>query len=213
MNKSTLNLNLKDLNIMTNFFQPKCLPQHINSYSFTDTQSKPHDISQPLHTCIFYIINAEETSRLGANLLDLLDKEKASHLFKNLENLHKECEEEGYEVFDEVARINAKKILEFLCKNFPKYDYDIYPTDDREINIEFYSFKGRILILCDSKGSVAYFRSLDGEIDNHRYQGITSFCFDQLYEAFESFKNPDPSDKTASIIDTFETLNNEYKRA
>ena len=208
-----LNLNLKDLNIMTNFFQPKYLPQHINSYSFTDTQSKPHDISQPLHTGIFHIINAEETSRLRANLLNLLNQEKASHLFKNLENLHKECEEEGYEVFDEIARINAKKILEFLCKNFPKYDYDIYPTDDREINIEFYSFKGRILVLCDSKGGVAYFRSLNGEIDNHRYQDITSFRFDQLYEAFESFKNPDFADKTASIVDIFETLNNEYKRA
>ena len=124
------------------------------------------------------------------NVTNLLNKEKAQRLCNALESLHEECKEEGYEVFDEIARTNAKKILDFLCKNFPDHDYDIYPTDDREINIEFYSLKGRILILCDSKGSVAYFKGLNGKINRHRYQDIDEFRFDQLYQDFQSFKHP-----------------------
>lgn len=109
---------------------------------------------------------------------------------KELNNLHKECEEEGYELFDDVAKDNAKKILEFLCNKFSKYDYDIYPDFGREINIECcIEPEGRILISCDSEGGVTYFRSFNGEIDDHRYQNINSFNFDQLYEAFKSFES------------------------
>ena len=122
------------------------------------------------------------------------------NICKILENLHRECEEEGFETFDEKARTNARKILDFLCEKFPEYDFDVYPTEDREIEIYHTPGKGRgILITCDSEGSVAYFKT-DDKDSRHRCQDINDFPFELLCEEIESLKRP----KTFNISSIFE---------
>ena len=126
-----------------------------------------------------------------------LDKQKFNNLYKDLDDLHKECEEEGYEVFDEIARANAKKILDFLSKEIPDLDYYIYSTEDREIAIDYTQGEGSgkgLLILCASDGTITYFKTYNGtntsaclkKIDN-----IINF-YEKLKEAFKQFeiKNP-----------------------
>ncbi len=204
----------EELNSMTNLFQSKVLSQNFEPYNLLKIQSKSYNVNDPSYTYSSFIMNSKESF----NIIDLLNKEEAQRLYNTLESLHEECEEEGYEVFDEIARTNAKKVLDFLCKSFPEYDYDIYPTDGREINIEFYSFKGRILILCDSKGSVAYFKSLTGKINRYRCQDIDDFPFDQLYQEFQSFKSHKKetflsSDNPNIKSSDYEMLNNEDRCA
>lgn len=115
-------------------------------------------------------------------------KANKDHFNKVLKNLHKECEEEGFEVFDKKAETNAKQILDFLCENFPEHDFDIYPTEDREIEIYNTPGKGRgILITCDSDGSVAYFKT-DDKDSRHRCQDIKRFPFELLRKEIESLE-------------------------
>ena len=63
-----------------------------------------------------------ENVRKISDFLDQLqykiDRENKQNILKDLhqtlDNLHEECEEEGFEVFSEVARNNARKVLDFF---------------------------------------------------------------------------------------------------
>ena len=113
-----------------------------------------------------------------------MNKESFDKFYKTLENLHKECEEEGYEVFDEIARTNAEKILDFLSKEIPNFDYYIHPTEDREIAIDYTQSEGSgkgLLILYTSDGEMAYFKTHNGKNDRVRVNNIIEFCKRLIY--------------------------------
>ncbi|MYE07518.1 MAG: hypothetical protein F4X95_02030, partial [Oligoflexia bacterium] len=59
--------------------------------------------------------------------LIIMKNEILKNLNETLDNLHKECEEEGFESFSEIAEENAQKILNAVYKKFPNYEYYIYP--------------------------------------------------------------------------------------
>ena len=107
-------------------------------------------------------------------------------LYKTLDNLDVECEEGEFQKFSETARKNAKQILRFIYGEFPKYEYYIYPTKDREIAIDCNPQKGKgILILCDSNGGVACFATFEGKNRRFRYNSIDDFSYRLLRETFE----------------------------
>ena len=111
-------------------------------------------------------------------------------LHKALDNLQKECEEEGFKLFSETSKKNAKHILDFVYTKFPNYEYDIYPTEDCEIAINCTPQKGRgVLILCDSNGSVAYFATLDGKNSRFRCDHINDFAYESLWNIFNKLDN------------------------
>ena len=161
------------------------------------------------------IFNSDRKENTEYIIEKIVNKLKTDHLYKILESLHKECEEEEFEIFDEKARQNAQQILDFLCKKFPQHDFDIYPTENREIAICYTPCKGcSILIICDSNGSVAYFKILNGRKSRYRCEDITDFPFDQLdkEKGFESLKsNNDPM--SLKNNENFRINNNEYKIA
>lgn len=108
------------------------------------------------------------------------------NLYKILGNLHKECEEEDFQIFSEIARKNAKQILSFVYNEFPNYEYYIYPTEDREIAIDCNPQKGKgILVLCDSNGGIACFATFEGKNRRFRYNNIDDFSYRLLRETFE----------------------------
>ncbi len=111
------------------------------------------------------------------------------NLNKNLDTLHNECEEENFKKFSETAKENARKILNAVYGEFPQFDYDIYPTEDREVAIDCTPHKGQgCLILCDSNGSVAYFATLAGKNSRFRCDSIDHFPYDNLWRIFNEFK-------------------------
>ena len=226
MSNFARNFNFTNNTLITTQILPENLSQNIAPYKFTEESFTSCTITPKLQknrlnfysSLVQHIKKDFPLSNLHRVIYENINKTNTTNLHELiLDNLNKECEEEGYEVFDEIARTNAKKVLNFLCEKLPEYDYDIYPTDEREINIEFYSFKGRILILCDSEGSVAYFKHLNGKISRHRCQDIIDFPFDQLYKEFESFRDPTEKNvlynNNSSNIESFEMLNNEYRCA
>lgn len=107
-------------------------------------------------------------------------------LYKTLDNLDIECEEEEFQKFSETARTNAKQILKFIYNKFPNYEYYIYPTEDREIAIDCNPQKGRgILVLCDSNGGIACFATFEGKNRRFRYSSISDFSYGLLRDTFE----------------------------
>ena len=99
--------------------------------------------------------------------------------------IDKECEKEEFEKFSEVARENAKKVLDFIYNKFPQYAYDIYPTEDQEIAINCNPQKGKgVLVLCNSIGSLAYFATWDKENGMFRCSSMNDFLL-HLNIAFE----------------------------
>ena len=138
------------------------------------------------------------------------------NMIKNLDNLDKECEEENFEKFSETARENARKILNTVYGEFPQFDYDLYPTEEREVAIDCTPHKGQgCLILCDSDGSVAYFATLAGKNSRFRCDSIDNFPYDNLWRIFREFKrvgpgqfaHPSPSESS----DTHLSDNAQYK--
>ena len=111
---------------------------------------------------------------------------KAAHAA--LDSAHEECGEEEFERFSETARENARCILDSVCKKFPGYEYDIYPTEEWEIAVDCHFAKGRgILMLCDSKGSLAYFAAYDGKNSLFRCDDIDQFAREacRIFDEFD----------------------------
>ena len=118
----------------------------------------------------------------------IMKDEVLQNLHEILDNLHEECEEEGFEKFSEIARKNAKQILNFIYNKFSNYEYDIYPTDNREIFITCNPQKGKgVSILCDSDGSVAYFLTWNGKNSRFRCDEINKLFYHLLTEVFKKF--------------------------
>ena len=119
--------------------------------------------------------------------IEIIIKDKTlKKLNDTIMNLHEECKEEGFQKFSEIARKNAKQILRFIYSEFPKYEYYIYPTEDREIAIDCNPQKGKgILVLCDSNGGVACFATFEGKNRRFRYNSIDDFSYRLLRETFE----------------------------
>ena len=202
------------------------LSQNVESYRFTELPfqfcsriQEPQNNKSNFYSSFVQLL---ETDSLLSNLHEVIykntKKTNTIKLYESiLDNLNKECEEERYEVFDEIARTNAKKILNFLCEKLPEHDYDICSTEEREIDIYCNPCKGRgMLIICDSEGGIAYFKTCDGRSNRYRCQDIIDFPFDQLYKEFESFRNPTEKHvlyDNNSNIEIFKMLNNEYRCA
>ena len=134
-------------------------------------------------------IETETLQRIKAKMRKAIMKDEVlQNLHKILDNLHKECEEDGFEEFSEIARKNAKQILNFIYNQFSNYEYDIYPTDNREIFITCNPEKRkRVSILCDSDGSVAYFLTWNGKNSRFRSDEINKSFYDLLTEVFKKF--------------------------
>ena len=93
----------------------------------------------------------------------LQNRGQYSKLLTELDHLHKECIEEGWEVFSETARTHAKDILHNIMLKFPDNGYSIYPTENREIVIDYSAGYGRALLIeLNSSGGVAVFVTIDG---------------------------------------------------
>ena len=155
-------------------------------------------------------------SSVGEDIRQIVDAEMKqiimkdtifNNLYKTLDNLYAECEEEGFERFSDIAKENSRKILKAVYENFPEYEYYIYPTEDREIAIDCNPQKGKgILILCDSNGSVAYFSTLAGKNSRFRCDNIEDFPYELLWKTFKELNeekkyssNKDVAKKTSSV--------------
>ncbi len=110
-------------------------------------------------------------------------------------------------------------MLDFV-KNNSKYNWSIYPTKDREIAINCTPEKGKgLLILCDSRGSIAYFKVFDGRNAGYnRSTNIKDFPFSLLKTELSLLDPYIYGDK--KLIDTkvqlkssYSILNNEYQIA
>jgi len=132
-------------------------------------------------------------------------------LLENINSLHKECEEEGYEVFSEIAKINAKDVLYYVCCKFPNNEYFIYPTEDREIAIDCNPVDKRgVLILCDSNGGIACFVTIDGKNSRCRYDKYSDFPYDFLWQSFRKIENTYYPDKIHDVSNIPTMDNPEY---
>ena len=162
---------------------------------------------------INYPSNSNEDTKSD---IDIIYNNKERELNSVLEDLYEECKEEGYEFFSDKAKENAFEMLDFV-KNNSKYNWSIYPTKDREIAINCTPEKGKgLLILCDSRGSIAYFKVFDGRNAGYnRSSNIKDFPF-SLLKTELSLLNPYLYDDK-KLIDTkvqlksFSILNNEYQ--
>ena len=121
-----------------------------------------------------------------------LKRRHFNKLYKKLQDLHKESQEEDLALFEEIARQNAKKVLDFLFKEISIFDYFIYPDDERAIAIDYSqlpagSGKG-LLILCDSNGKFAYYKTYNHENESFQSEDFVDFC-DRLKKDFESLEH------------------------
>ena len=116
--------------------------------------------------------------------------EELKNLYQALDSLHKDCEEEGFALFDEIARTNAKQILEFIYSEFPDKECHVYPTEDRKIAICYNPQRGkRILMLCDSKGSISCFVIFKDKSWRFRHNRIEKSFYMNLHGAFKELNN------------------------
>ncbi len=112
-----------------------------------------------------------------------------NELDKILKDLHEFCKKEGFELFSDKAKENAIQIIKFIKNHYPDYDWDIYATEDQEIAVDCTLEKGGLLILCDSSGELAYFKTLNGKNSRYRCQDINDFPFDQLKRELNSLED------------------------
>ena len=147
---------------------------------------------------------------ISKSIIDVIYNNKERVLTGILE----ECKEEGYEVFSDKAKENAFEMLDFV-KNNSKHNWSIYPTENQEIAINCTPEKGKgLLILCDSKGSIAYFKVFDERNTRYRCQNIKDFPF-ELLKTELSFLNPydtkKPIDTKIQLKSSYVMSNNEYR--
>ena len=121
-------------------------------------------------------------------------------LLNDVNSLYIECKEEGYEEFSEKALDTARSILQLLCHKFLDHEYSIYPTEDREIAIDYNPVdKKGILILCDSEGGIAFFAAINGENSRYRCDDYSSFPHHLLWKYFARIDNNHQLDSSTDI--------------
>ena len=141
-----------------------------------------------------------------------IKRDRLNQLHNVIENLDQECKEEGFELVSEQAKQNIKQILNAVYEQFSDYEYHIYPTEDREIALDFTPQKGKgVLILCDSNGGVAYFSTFEGRNSRFRCDNITDFPYHNLWFIFKQFNKESiyitpPESKTKSEFTSFEHI-------
>ena len=164
-------------------------------------QSKDTFYKKTFDTCINFSDNLLDNNNTNSFLPDddILLKHVLNFLYdqdykikneldKTLKDLHEFCKEEGFELFSDKAKDNAIQIIKFI-KNHSDYDWDIYPTEYQEIAIDCTLKNGGLLILCDSNGELAYFKTLYGKNSRYRCQDINGFPFDQLKRELNSLED------------------------
>ena len=165
-----------------------------NSYSFWKQElsnNKYHSIGSSTFAKNLGSYERFFMNEPGENVLIETEKKKFIewyNLCKTLDNLDAECEEGKFQKFSETARKNAKQILRFIYSEFPKYEYYIYPTEDREVAIDCNPQKGKgkgIVVLCDSNDGIACFATFEGKNRRFRYNSIDDFSYRLLRETFE----------------------------
>ena len=197
----------------TIFWQKKPISFHLNHPTLLYEPSKLEDDALKLLESLNIFIPQNESylnptahkvesqtnrdrATLSSKAQELLIKNQMDilrNMNKTLNTLDKECEEENWEKFSEIARANARQILNAVYGEFPDFDYDIYPTEDKEVAINCTPYKGQgCLILCDSNGSVAYFASLAGKNSRFRCDRIDQFPYKNLWQIFGEFKKMVP---------------------
>ena len=158
-------------------------------------------------------INIYIQAAIQAAMQVILQDRMLKNSYRFLDNLHKECEEEGFQRFSEIAKKNAKQILSFIYNEFPNYNYHIYPTEDREIAINCNPQKGKgILVLCDSNGGIACFATFEGKNRRFRYDSIDNFSYRLLCETFEEL-DIEKKHSFKFLYETFEELDIEKKHS
>ena len=131
-------------------------------------------------------------------------------LHRSIENLNDECEEEGFAAVSNQAKESAKQILNAVYNKFPDYEYHIYPTEDREIAFDCNPQKGKgVLILCDSKGGVAYFSTVSGRNSRFRCDCIADFPYEHLWKIFKQLDEKRIS--ISALKETVSTTQNKLK--
>ncbi len=208
--------------IINSFLENKFSNEGINPKGFKVIKENPFDRGMFYKAHYRCIVDKEsindsfnEDTKPNINIIYNNKERELSNILKDLDE---ECKEEGYEVFSDKVKKNAFEMLDFV-KNNSKYNWSIYPTEDQEIAINCTPKKGRgLLILCDSRGSIAYFKVFDGRNTRYRCQNIKDFPFDLLKTEL-SFLNPYLYDNK-KLIDTriqlkssYLILNNEYQIA
>ena len=165
------------------------------------SQSKEIFHKNTFDTCIVFphsLLNNNDTNLFLADdvfskhILNFLydpNYKRKNELDKILENLYESCKEEGFKSFSGKAKENAIQIIKFIKNHYPDYDWDIYPTEDQEIAIDCTLENGGLLILCDSNGELAYFKTLRGKNSRYRCQDINDFPFDQLKRELNSLED------------------------
>ena len=126
---------------------------------------------------------------------------------EELKNLHEKSKKEGLELFDEKARENAYKVLDFLLKKTLFSDFYIYPDDEKAIAID-YSYpieeaagKG-LLILCDSEGAYSYYKTYNHKNTDYETKDFNNFC-NKLKEAFFEFEVLDVQSTSTTKSENF----------
>ena len=97
-----------------------------------------------------------------------------SDALDELKEADAESTEDGLLLCSQIAKDNAKLILESLSK-FEPLRPNVYPTEDQEIAIFFRKERGggTVLLLSDSVGGGACFSSIDGKNRRARYDDST----------------------------------------
>jgi len=135
-------------------------------------------------------MNEKEFSLINRKVREQKLRIQYFSLLENINSLHEESEEEGYEVFSEIAKITAKNVLYYVCCKFPDNEYFIYPTEDREIAIDCNPMDKRgVLILCDSNGGIACFVTIDGKNSSFRDEKCSEFFYNFLWRSFKRVEN------------------------
>lgn len=138
---------------------------------------------------------------LGLKIISIVSRKdgflraKCFNRFKEeLKNLHKKSEVEVLDPFDEKARENAYKVLDFLLENTLFSDFYIYPDDEKAIAIDYsHPTKGAgkgLLILCDSNGGYSYYQTYDHKNTGYETKDYDDFC-NELKKAFFEFEVSD----------------------
>ena len=123
-----------------------------------------------------------------------LREEYFNRLKEELKNLHEKSKTEDIDPFDEKARENAYKVLDFLLKKTLFSDFYIYPDDEKAIAIDYShptegAGKG-LLILCDSNGGYSYYKTYNHKNTGYETEDFDDFC-NKLKEAFSEFEVSD----------------------
>jgi hypothetical protein len=174
--------------------------EHEEDYAYDETKRDYRldaDDSIPIFGIVVDATWWEHTTRpLGAEWLGQYPDESDNDATK-LEDLRRaenalrdvddESREQGFEPCSAVAKGTATTVLTGLSRRFPRREWEVYPTQEREVAIEVRGPAARgLLILCDAQGGATCFVTIDGKNRRARYDDASrlpdSFVIDAMRE-------------------------------